>query len=260
MLWNIKKANEELEAVDAILQPALAKAKVTHAMRKDGQSVSIAEASRSERLTALFAASPVGEGQQQAADLLVSNAHLAERLEKSESDLQVATATVGGLQFEKRNLTTRAETAEASVQNLTNEKAQKQVELDAAIKENARITGNLNAVNTELSRMCLQAGCLSLTKDGQPLPATASDAEKLAVAEAIPAAEKLTAYKGAVHLVLSRLGVNTISVPNGGPTASRANLSEHNLLAKLDAIKDPAERAAFVKKHRSELFALANKK
>ncbi len=255
--FNIGKANAEIDAADSVLNPALAKANIL-SISVDGKAVPANDAPLAAKISAIFAANPVGEGQQNVSELLVTNADLARQLEKLTSDHAAATATVAGLGREKSALEARAASAEGSVQTMTAEKSQLQVQLKAAQDEFSRVNGQLQQFNTELSRVCLAAGCLELTEaDGRLLPKEATAEQKQAAAERIPALDKIKAYAGAVNAALARTGINVNTLPNasGSAVAANGNVAHASILAKLEAIKDPTERARFHKANASAIFA-----
>lgn len=250
---NVTKLEAAIEATDAVLNAALAKANVL-TVSVDGKSVAMSEAPLADKARALIALNPVGESQQTVNELHVTNAGLAARLEAISNERDTANASLGALQLDKRNLTTRAEAAEASVQTLTAEKGQLGVQLRAAQSEFERVSKEQSAFNTELSKVCLAVGCLQLTDaGGAALSPNATEAAKLEAANRIPVGDKLKAYQGAVNQAITATGVTVASLPGAG----MAQQATGNILAELEAIKDPTERARFRIKHSSAIFAAA---
>lgn len=258
---NASKSETAYNEVVAALAPALARAKIT-TLTVEGRTVPASEAPAALQVAALLAAHPIGEGQQEVNNLHVTNANLAAQNEALTDDNATLQATVGGLQVEKQTLITRATVAEAALETSTAKCAQKDVEIQASQANFNRVDGELKSLNADISRRCLAVGCLMELKgaNGAALASTATADEKQAAAERIPPAEKLASFNGAVNAALTRLGVNVATLPgapaNGTnvPAISTA-IANANILAQLEAIKDPTERARFHAKHRSEIFA-----
>jgi hypothetical protein len=252
--FNISKANEALEAASAAIQPDLEKAGITTAMR-DGKQIPIADATLAEKIIALRVAQPTGTDLQLRAELLESNATIAARCEKAESDLAIAKTTVATLQREKADLETRLSTKQGAVQTLTSQKAQLEVQLKASSDEFGRVNRDLAAVNATVSEMCVNAGCLELKgEDGKALAADATQDEKLKAANAIPIADKLTAYKGAVNAALVRVGIPAGTLPGGAPGGvPKQSIGQAAILAQYEAISDSVERVTFYREHKAAI-------
>lgn len=214
---NITKLEAALDSIEKAIQPDLEKAGITTAMR-DGKSIPVSEATVAEKYAALRAANPVGTGMEERAQLLASNGVIAQRCEKAESDLAIAQTNVGNLTREIATVKSELETSRASVTTLTQEKTNQTNLRDAALTENTRIQKEMDALNENLSQVCLAAGCLDLKdKDGKPLAADALPAVKLEAANKISAADKIKAYQGAVNAAMARTGVSFGTVPGTPP-------------------------------------------
>lgn len=222
--WNALTLRNDLTALFDAQTPHLDKAKILTAS-VGGKPVPISEASPLDRFNALMAVNPVAENKQGDSDLIVTNADLAARLEKAESDLAVANGTIGGLQNKVRDLETRATTAESTVQTMTAERTQKDLEANSLRTENARITREQVAANAALSVKALSLGCLLDLKDaaGNILPSTASAVDKQAAAERVPFTAKLDALGGVCANALQRLGVPSGNAPATPPAGSAAS-------------------------------------
>lgn len=221
--WNPATNHAELNAIEAALLPQL-KAAGVETVTIAGKAVAISEAPLSELAKALAALNPIAENAQGENERVVAMADMANRLEKAEADLTTANATMGGLRVELRDATTRATTAEGTVQRMTAERTEVDLQVRSLQSENARLTGEFSAINNGLSQFCLDVNCLSDLKDagGKILATTATAAEKLSAANLIKPAERLASAKGAVNTTLAKLGVDTTKVPatNGNETAS----------------------------------------
>ena len=236
--WNALTLRNDLTALFDAQTPHLDKAKVLTAS-VGGKPVPISDASPLDRFNALMAVNPVAENKQGDADLIVTNADLAARLEKAESDLSVANGTIGGLQVKVRDIETRATTAENTVNTMTAERTQKDLEANSLRTENARITREQVAANAALSVKALSFGALLDLKDtaGNILPSTASAIDRQAAAERVPFTAKLDALGGVCSNALQRLGApagTAPAQPPAGTTGSKAKLSRADFHA-LDA-------------------------
>lgn len=249
--WNVVKANAVIEAAEAKLAPALAKANIA-TIPVDGKPVPAAQAPLDAQIEAVFAANPPGEASHDKSELLVTNATLADELQKREVALATANATVGSLQSEKQTFVSRAEAAEASVLTLTAEKGQLNVQLKAAQSEYDRVSREQAAFNTELSKACIAVGCLQLTDaNGAALSLNASEAAKLEAANKIPLSDKLKAYQGAVNQAITATGLNVASLP--GAPLKFVQSPPTGILGQYNAITDPMEKTAFYRKHKAEI-------
>lgn len=247
----MQKASALIENSEALVTAALEKANVSQVVNGESKNIPLSQASLPEKISALLAVNPVGANQQQVADLLVTNANIASQIETLQNELSVAEATVGGLQAEKQALTTRAETSERAVDSLTKEKASREFELKAATSENGRQAGDIALFNAELSRVCVRAGCLALTKDGKSLPPDATEETKIEAANSIPWKDKLSAYNGAVHSAVSRIGIDPSGVPN---STAGVTIADQGIMNQLESIKNPTERAHFYKENEKAIL------
>ena len=206
--YNVFKLNAENEALHARMDTVLAKASLK-TISREGKAVALDDATAMEKLDAMLAIASPGSEQTNLNTLTQTNAELAARLEKAESDGKTVNATVAGLNLEKQTLTKRAEDAEGAVQKLTAETAQSGVQLRAANSELVRVTKESQAVNRQISEQCLTYGCIdaALLKDadGKILAADADQDAKLAAADRIPVDQKLAMSQGAVNLSLQRI-------------------------------------------------------
>jgi hypothetical protein len=218
--WNALTLRAELDAIDTTLAPHLDKAKVLTASI-DGKSVPISDAPIADRIKSLMAVNPVGEDNQKGADLSITNADIAARLEKAESDLSVANATTGGLHSKIRDLEARATTAESTVQKMTAERGQLDLELHSSRSEYARVGKEQAALNGEISRLCLGANCLTDLRDDKNnlLASTATAADRESAANRVAPADKLKAYAGALNSAVARTQVSLAALPAPGATA-----------------------------------------
>lgn len=181
------------------------------------------------------------EEQQKLSDVLMANDALSKQAEQAEADLATARASIHSLTEENQNLKAELTKATSAVNTLTAENGDLRVRLECAISQYNERGKTIAAINSELSKICLAAGCLQ-TKDA-------------AEADLITIPDKLKAYQGAVNTALSRLGVNTDTIPAGNKNAP--TLGQSALVAKLESIKDPVERAKFFAANRAALFAAA---
>jgi hypothetical protein len=200
-----------------------------------------------------------GNNTQDVSELIASNGQIAAQVETLSAENATLKATVLANTQEISKIKSENSTLQGSVSTLTAEKAQLTTNLTASNAEASRLTGVLNATNSSISKQALKYGCLSLTDaEGKPLAANASEAEKLAAADRIPVADKLTAIAGAVNNTLTKLGVNTATIPATGANAGAQNnltLSQVNILTQYEAITEPNARAKFYKENASAIFA-----
>ena len=241
--WNAFSLRTELSAIEAELKPHLSKANIQTASI-EGKAVPISEAPLVHQIKSLMAVNPVGEDKQRDADLIVTNADIAARLEKAESDLSVTNGTVGGLQNKMRELETRATTAESTVQTLTATGTQKDLEANSLRSENARLSRENIAKNTAITVKALEWGAVAALVDAnkQPLPANATPAQKQAAAELIPFEAKLEAIGGAVTAALNRANVPAGQIPSA---PAGGMVSEQKMPRKEFEALEPKEQTAF---------------
>ncbi len=142
--------------------------------------------------------------------------------------------TVSALSKEKLSLESRVTVLESTQQTLTASNAELTELRKASNSEAGRVTGQLNALNSELSRRCLAVGCLMDLRDdkGQLLVSTASAEERQAAAERIPAAEKLSALCGAVNLAIRKTGIE-VDLPQRPPNGAAEKPKEVKGFARM---------------------------
>lgn len=217
---NVTKLEAAITAMEAAIQPDLEKAGITTALR-DGKVIPIAEASITEKYVALRAAQPAGADLEGRAQLLASNKVVSDRCEKAESDLAIANTNVGVLTRENAQLKSELETERASVKTLTAEKSNEINLRDSAVKENARLSKELQGQKMALAKDCLVWGCVDFKgADGKALAKDASDADLAKAAEGMTFAELHTAHKGAVTSAAAKIGINITAVPGQSETAN----------------------------------------
>jgi len=222
-IWNIGKANAEISAADAAINPLLESAKIS-TIKVDGKDLPASDAPLADKINALAAVSKPGVANQDISELVTSNDLISKQLEDATGKLAVANASVMKLQGDNATLTSQLQTSQASVNTLTAANAELQNRHDASIRQVGELTKQINGFNTELSKMCLEYGCLDLTtEDGKLLAKDASTDEKLAAANRVPMADKLKASKGAVNAAMSKLGVSTQDLPAPGMPGKSAD-------------------------------------
>lgn len=225
-IWNIGKANAEISAADSAINPLLEVAKIT-TLKVDGKDVPASDAPLADKILALAAVSKPGAGTQDVSELIATNDSVARQLTETSDRLSVANASVAKLQLDNSKLSSDLATAQSSVNNLTASNAELQNRHDASIRQVGDLTKQANAVNAEISRLCLDYGCLDLTgEDGKPLAKDASADDKLAAANRIPVADKLKASKGAVNAAVRNLGLPANQLPAGGAPSAQAEKKE----------------------------------
>ena len=224
---NVTKLEAEISSADKLIQADIEAANITTAMR-DGKTIPISEATLTEKYAALRQAQPVGSNLEERAQLLSSNAQIATRLEKAETDLALEKTNVGTLTRENALLKQERDTAQASVKTLTEEKSNQINLRDAAVKENSRLQGELDAINAEISKRALSYGVLNVEGN--------DEAAKLAEANKKSPLEKLTLIDGALNSAAARIGVKLGEVPNAGAT-NQATAKPKTELKGLDRTK-----------------------
>lgn len=135
---------------------------------------------------------------------------------------------------------------QASVTSLTAEKTTLETSLADANAQLGELANNAANLNTELSKRCLNFGCVpNLTEaDGKTaLAADASPEARLAALDRVPVSEKLTLIDGAVTSALNRLNVNANALPQAASTNAKPNTMTR---AEFTALT-PAKQMAFVK-------------
>lgn len=222
-LADITKANSQIKTGHEVIDPALATAKIS-TLKVDGKDVPASEAPLPVKIAALAALVGSGEKSQEVSELIATNGQIAARVESLEGELATATGTVSAQTQKITALESELFTANANVERLTASGAQDGGLLKASNGEVHRITKELAMVNTELSKQCLEYGCLDLTtEDGKLLAKDASEADRLAAANRIPIADKLKASKGAVNVAMHKLGLSVGDLPAPGMPGKSAS-------------------------------------
>lgn len=247
--WNIGKANAEITAADSAIDPALAAAKIS-VIKVDGRDIPAHEAPLADKITALLAVAAPQAAAHDMSELVVTNDQLSKQIDRLTDENVKISAGNAALTQENVQLKADLETAKASIASLTASEAELSVRHEAALSQVSKSTEKFNNLNREISAACLKAGCLDVSGE--------NEAEKLAAADAIEPSVKLAAYAGAVNTAVARIGV-TMPAPAAGGT-SNPNLAQTNLIAKLDAIKDPVERAKFFRENKAALATAARLK
>lgn len=246
-IFNIGKANAEITSADAVIDPALEKAGIKTIPVGD-RTVPAAEAPLADKIQAYLSVVSPPDGQQNLADMIVTNDTLAKSCEQMKADLVTARATVEALQRDKASLESQLESNTAALDQATQKVGQRDVELKSAADTISRMTAEAKSVNAELSKLCVAAGCLTLRDaNGEEFAPTVSQAEKQAAAEAVPMQDKLRAYSGAVNSAIAKIGVD----PKRSPIAGQA---QGDLVVQLNNIEDPVERQKFIKANYSALY------
>lgn len=215
-IWNIGKANAEISAADAAINPLLESAKIT-TIKVDGKDLPASDAPLADKISALAAVSKPGVANQDISELVTSNDLISKQLEDATGKLAVSNSSVAKLQQDNAALTSQLQTSQSSVSNLTAANAELQNRHDASIRQVGELTKQVNGINAEVSKQCLEYGCLDLTtEDGKLLAKDASADEKLAAANRIPIADKLKASKGATNAAMAKLGLPVGDLPAPG--------------------------------------------
>lgn len=225
-LANISKANAQLQAGHEAIDPALASAKIS-TLKVDGKDVPASEAPLSVKIAALANLTAAGEKSQDVSELIATNGHIAAKVETLEGDLATAQGLVASQTQKISALEGQLATASATVDRQTASGAQDGMLLKASNGEVSRLTKEIAAVNTDLSKLCLEYGCLDLTTvDGKLLAKDAAEDVKLEAANRVPIADKLKASKGAVNAAMRNLGLNTNQLPAGGSATNAPEKKE----------------------------------
>lgn len=250
-IWNIGKANAELNATADVLAPALAKAGV-QTIAVDGKAVPAAEAPVSLQVAALLTAQPAVDGAQNAAEALVSNELISKELETTKTELALKVTAVESLSRDKAALETRVTTAEASVQSLTTQLGVMKTERDACSNQHAEAAKQVREQKLSLARKCVQCGCVEFKgADGKVLAADCSDADLTAASQDLAFASLADAYSGALNVAASKVGVSLTSIPAG--SAGSLNISQKNVLAQYEQITDPQAKTKFYRENKSAI-------
>jgi len=215
-IFNPIKLHSELAAADSAINPLLEAAKIT-TIKVDGKDTPASEAPVGDRVLALSAVSKSAVGNVDMSELIAANDALSKQHEKATADLAIANSSVTKLQGDVSKLTSDLQTSQASVNTLTAANAELQNRHDASIRQVSELTKQVSGINAEVSKLCLEYGCLDLTtEDGKLLAKDASADEKLAAANRVPIADKLKASKGAVNAAMNKLGLPVGDLPAPG--------------------------------------------
>ena len=234
--WNAPKLTAELSAADEAINPLLTAANIT-SIKIDGADKPASDVPLDARINAYASVMKAGAKSNDDVELATLNGQITAQLEKSESALAVAKASLGTITQEKSTLETNLSVAQANVTRLTAENAQLTELRNSAAAEAGRVAGQLNAVNAEVSRQALTFNCLSDLRDekGGLLPSTATAAEKQAAAERIPVADKFKAIGGAVNAAVQRTQVSLADLPSAGAGTATAAKTEKTGRARFSA-------------------------
>lgn len=244
---NFGKLNAELFDGDEAINPLLAVANITE-ITVNGKPVPASEAPIGDRIRALAKVNPIGNDAQPVSFALEANDALSKENESLKAESAKDQSTIASLTKENAQLRTDAETAKNALQKVEASNAELKVRLDAAIAEYTKASKALAEFNTELSKFCVDAGCLDLQ-----LPDDALKPDKLAAAEKVSIPDKFKAYSGAVHSAVAKTGISVGQLPNQG--VGNFSAAQAGLIAKLESITDPRERATFFKQHKDQIFA-----
>jgi len=237
---NFKANLNELVAADSAIVPILAAAKIS-TITVSGKEVSAADAPLAAKIEALGKLTASGDTTQDSAELIRANGELAAQNEEIAGKLTAAQATITASTQKVNELTSKLTTSESAVTKLTTDLSAKDLLLDAATKENTRVTGLVNAQKTALAQRCLAAGCVDLSA----LDKNATEAQKLEAAEKLSFDDLFKAYNGAVNAAVAKTGVSFAAIPAAPVTASnqkpeakgRARFSAGVVVPGVNAIK-----------------------
>ncbi len=216
-IFNIGKANAALNAAAAALVPAMEAAGIK-TISVDGKAVAYADAPLAAQISALIAAQPPVSNATQISDVLVSNEQIAGELDKTKTELAVAQTSVATLTRENGQLKQDLATSQTSVQTLTVENGDLKNRLTAATNQFSANAKELASRDTDLSRLCIAAGCLELTDvSGKALAKDATEEQKMEAAGRISHSDKLKAYRGAVNAAIAKTGASPLEIPTLPP-------------------------------------------
>lgn len=227
--FSTSAADAEIRAADAAINPLLTAAKIS-TIDVNGKPLPATDDAvpLAAKIAALAAVNKPGAGDAEMAQMLANNGLLANEATALQTRLAAADSNVSILSGENAALKQRVTVLEASVQNLTASNAELTNLRAAAVTEAGRIGGLMASVNSEISRLCLGANCLTDLRgtDGNLLASTATAAEKQTAADSIPAADKLKAYAGALNAAVARTNVSLTALPAPGAPAQEQKKSE----------------------------------
>jgi hypothetical protein len=231
--FNPIRQHSELSAADSAINPLLEASKIT-TLKVDGKDVPASDAPLADRITALNAVNGTTPGNLDMSELIAANDALSKAKEKADSDLAIANSSVAKLQGDNAKLSTDLATSQASVSTLTASNAELQNRHDAAIRQVGDLTKNSNAINRAVSEMCVSRDVLDLK-----LSKSATEAEKLVAADAIPVADKLNSLGGAVNAAFNKLGLPIGALPAGNVQGGKSDVKPE--------LKGKARMAAAIK-------------
>lgn len=222
--FSLGESDAEIKSAEAAINPLLTAANIT-TIEVAGKPVpATSEGVPLGLKIAAFAATvKAGAADEDLSNALASNQILADQAKQFEARAVTAETSAGTLLREKTQLETDLSVSRASVQTLTAANAEQTNLRGAANAEAGRALGQLNALNSELSRRCLAVNCLTDLRDGDNniLPSNASTADKQAAADRIKPEDKLAALCGAVNSAIANVGVRTETVPSNGGGATK---------------------------------------
>jgi hypothetical protein len=258
-IFSITDANKAIESAHAAINPQLTAAKIS-TLEVNGKPVAATsdEVPLQVKISALAAVTKAGAADEQMSQLLASNQLLADQATQLRTENASLTTNVSTLSAEKVTLTNDLTAAKNANATLTAENTNLTQLREGAVKEGARVTGQLNALNSELSKRCLGIGCLSDLRgaDNALLPSTATQAEREAAADRVSAADKIVALSGAVNSTLAKCGVDVSKLPSGGAPLLGA-IPQSGILAQYAAAKasGSVEGVRFYREHSKEIDA-----
>lgn len=247
--FGMNEADAAIKAADAAIDPLLTSAKIT-TIEVNGKQLPATSDDVPTHLKILAFASTVkdGAGDKEVSQALANNTILADQAKSFETRAVTAETNSDTATREAVSLRAELQVQKDAVAKLTAENAEVVTLRKAANVEAGRVTEQINAVNTELSKRCLAEGCLSDLRDEKKelLPSTASPEARQAAAERIPVADKLAtlcSFKdGKVNAAMSRLGLTVGQIPNApaGQNVAAPKITR----AQFDALS-PKEQTAF---------------
>jgi hypothetical protein len=244
--FGISEADAEIKSADAAINPLLTAAKIT-TIEVNGKPIPATsdEVPLALKISNLAATYKEGAGDKEVSELTRNNSILADQAKVLETRAVTAETNSAAVTRENVVLAEKITVLEGGVAKLTAENAELITLRAAANKEAGRVTAESNAINTEISRKALAWNAISDLRDekGNVLSSKSTEAEKLAAADRIPVAQKLTAIGGAVTAALQRAGV-----PNGQSPAQPVAGSESKTpkLTRAEFFKlDPKAQTAF---------------
>src|ERR1039458_2503273 len=190
--FNAPKLTAELSDADDKINPLLEAAGIT-TIKIKGEDIAASKARLPDRIAAYADVVKAGAKSEEDVNLATLCGQVTAQLEKSESALAVAQANVANLTQQNSTLTANLSISQANVSKLTAEVAQVTDLKENALKLAGSVTSEKNGLNSEISRIALNLGCVTdlRDKDGNLLTSKATDKEREAAADLIPGKEKL---------------------------------------------------------------------